>query len=182
MNTGHLSEAEVNAYTDGEMDDAVRTRAEEHVAACPMCRGHVASGGRMDDLLRAIPRHPAPRDLPARISAAVELRQAQERMRRERLPLLIAATLFSSVVTLWFGFQMLIAFQENGALDFFSLVTSHPEILSIYSTDALLALLESFPISEIALTLFALLTALVLAQQWRDSAQPNARSYRHGRN
>ncbi len=68
---------------------------------------------------------------------------------------------------------MLFAFEESGALDFFSLVTSRPEVFATYSTDAYFALLESLPLLEIVLTLFALLTVLVLAQQWVDAVQPN---------
>ena len=44
---------------------------------------------------------------------------------------------------------MIIAFQLDDAWDFFSLFTSRPDILSTYSSDALFALLESLPISEI---------------------------------
>ena len=115
------------------------------------------------------PRTSSPRELTERILASVDWRAAQEQTRRQRLPLIALATLSSVVLAVWFGIEMIIAFQENDALHFFSFFTSRPDILSTYSYDALFALLESLPIPEIVMTLFAALMAIVLAQQLMDT-------------
>lgn len=172
----HLTANAVDLYLEQGVDD--RASLDEHLAACALCRGRIARDQRIEGALRALPRENPPRDLTARITAAIELRVAQEQARQERLPFIAAATFFSVLLALWFGFEMLVAFQENGALDFFALISSHPEVFSAYSSDALFALIESVPISEIVLTLFALLTVVVLAQQWADAVQPRVSFYR----
>ncbi len=176
----HLTASDVDWYTEKEHGAAADDRIEKHLQTCSMCRDRVSRESRFERLLSSVSRTDAPRDLSSRINAAVELRLAQERSRRERLPLIGLATCLSALVTLWFGLQMLIGLQEDGALDLFSLVTSHPEVFSAYSTDTLFALLEALPISEMVLTLFALLTVLVLAQQWVDTLRPDMAWYRHG--
>lgn len=180
MSERHLTPIEVSAYVEKELDDRARAAMDEHLAACASCRARVTRDRRMEHTLREMPRAHPPRDLAARIVAAVELRAAQGQARRERLPLIAMATFFSTLLFLWFGVEMLVAFQENGALDFFSLFASHPEVLANYSTDALFALVEALPLSEIALTLFALLTVIVLAQQLGDVLQPRAAVFRNG--
>src|SRR5512135_3102695 len=169
----HFTTMDVDQYVQQEIDAKTLHRLETHLATCPMCRGLVAREQRIESALLEMPRVAAPHDLMVRITAAAELRVAEARARRERLPFIIAATFFSLVLSIWFGLQMLLAFQDNGALDFFSLITSHPEVFSSYTTDAYFALIESVPVSEIILTLFAVLTVLVLAQQWVDTIQPN---------
>lgn len=169
----HFTMTDVDLFVQQEIDAKILQGMEAHLATCPMCRGLVARDRQIESALLALPRAAAPRDLAIRITAAAELRIAEARARRERLPFIIAATFFSLVLSVWFGLQMLLAFQDNGALDFFSLITSHPEVFSSYSTDAYFALIESLPVSEIILTLFAVLTVLVLAQQWVDTIQPN---------
>jgi predicted anti-sigma-YlaC factor YlaD len=176
----HLTDPDVDSYVEQQMDCAERVRVDNHLAGCSACRSRVAREQRLEGLLRAMPRSDAPRDLSARINAAVDLRVGQERARRERLPLIILATFLSLIVTFWFGLQMLIGLQEEGALDLFSLVTSHPEIFSAYSTDAFFALAESLPILEMVLTLFALLTVIVLVQQWLDTTRTSVRFYHNG--
>ena len=170
----HMTTMDVDLYVQQEVDAKTLQHWEAHLASCPACRGLVARDRRIESALLEMPRSAAPRDLVVRITAAAEVRVAEMRARRERLPFIIAATFFSLVLSIWFGLQMLLAFQDNGALDFFSLITSHPEVFSTYSTDAYFALIESLPVSEIILTLFAVLTVLVLAQQWVDTIQPNS--------
>ena len=181
MIADHLTSTDVDLYVEKDMDEPARAALDAHLAACPMCRGRVARDKRVESTLRAMPRTSAPRDLSARITAAVELRVSAERARRERLPFIVVATIFSVLLSVWFGLEMLVAFQENGALDFFALIANQPEVFSAYSTDAVFALIESLPFAEIVLTVFAMLTVLVLAQQWVDAALPNRSFYRNGR-
>lgn len=176
----HLTLFEIEEHNGQELRPEARAAADEHLAVCPLCQKRAVSDARLDGLLKGLPRDNAPRDLAVRITAAVELRVAEEKVRRDRLPLMIAATCFSAVATLWFGFQMLVSFQENGALDFVSLITSRPDVFSAYSSDAFLALLESLPIPEIMLTVFALVTVVVLALQLQETAAPSAGYYRRG--
>jgi anti-sigma factor RsiW len=170
----HLTVDDVERYVETELDAPVRAEMEQHLASCVMCRARVAHNRRVDAALRTLPRAKPPRDLAVRINAAVELRVTEERVRRGRVPLIAAATFFSFLLSLWFGFEMLVAFQENGALDLFSLFTSRPDVFSAYSTDAFFAIVEALPYGEIALTLFALFTVVVLAQQWAEAVQPRA--------
>ncbi len=181
MSLDHLTKQTTEEYIGHEMNRDAQARVEEHLATCAACRQRVELDLRMEDLLHRVERIEAPRDLAARISAAADLQRAQEQARRERLPLIAAATIFSLLVTLWFGLQLLVAFQEDGALDFFALATSHPEVYSAYTSDALFALFESLPFSEIVLTLFALVTVVVLTQQWAETIQPSLHLSRHGR-
>src|SRR5512135_1396559 len=177
----HFTTMDVDQYVQQEIDAKTLHRLETHLATCPMCRGLVAREQRIESALLEMPRVAAPHDLMVRITAAAELRVAEARARRERLPFIIAATFFSFLLSIWFGLQMLLAFQDNGALDFFSLITSRPEVFSMYSADAYFALIESLPILEIVLTIFALLTVVVLAQQWVDIVQPNTSYLLNGR-
>jgi hypothetical protein len=164
---------DVDLYAEQGVDVNTLQRMKAHLAACPMCRGLVERDREIESALVELPRAMAPRDLIVRIMSAAELRGAEARARWERLPFIVAATFFSFLLSIWFGLQMLLAFQDNGALDYFSLITSRPEVFSLYSADAYFALIESLPILEIVLTVFALLTVLVLAQQWVDIVQPN---------
>ncbi len=172
MDEKHLTAENVEQLIENELSAPARAAIDQHLTQCAECRGRVVRGQGMEAALRALPREQPPRDLVSRISALVEWRAAEARAARARLPLITLATLFSVVLALWFGYQMLVAFQENDALVFFSLFTASPEILSAYSSDALFALIESLPLVEIVLTFFAMVTVIVLAQQWVDAVQP----------
>ncbi len=172
MDEKHLTAEDIEGFIENELSAPARASIDQHLTGCARCRGRVARDQSIDAALRAFPREQPPRDLVSRINALGEWRAAEEHARRARLPLITLATLFSVVLALWFGYQMLVAFQENDALVFFSLFTASPEILAAYSSDALFALLESLPLGEIILTFFATVTVIVLAQQWVDTAQP----------
>jgi predicted anti-sigma-YlaC factor YlaD len=174
MMTQHLTANEIEQYTENELDAARRAEIEQHLAACAVCRAYIAQGSQLNIALRALPRTQPPRELAARIGGVVETRVAQEQARRARLPFVAIATFFSVLLLLWFCGEMIIAFQENSVLDFFALFTSYPDWYSTDSLDALLALIEALPITEILLTLCALLTVGVLAQQLVDSLHPRA--------
>ncbi len=172
MSDVHLTDGEMELLLAEELDEPARLRTDGHIAACPACRRRVAQERRFEGGLSQLSRAEAPRDLAARIGAAADLRIAQEQRRRTRLPFLVAAMVFSILLTIWFALQILVAIQVDGAVEFLSLLANRPDVFSSYTGDALLALLESLPISEILLTLCAVLTVVVLAQQWVDTAQP----------
>ncbi len=168
----HLTPSELKTYIERESEDVARATIELHLADCAFCRERTRRAERFETALREIPREHAPRELTERILAAVDWRAAQEQARRKRLPLVALATFFSLLLAVWLGAQMVIAFLQDDALEFFSLFTSRPDILSTYSSDALFALLESLPFVEIVLTAFAVLIAIVLAQQLMESVTP----------
>lgn len=168
----HLTPRELETYVAKETEDIAQAAIELHLADCAVCRERTHRAERFESALSELPREHAPRELTERILAVVDWRAAQEQARRKRLPLVALATLSSLLLAIWFGAQMIIGFLQDDALDFFSLFTSRPDILSTYSSDALFALLESLPISEIVLTAFAVLIAIVLAQQLVDSMTP----------
>ncbi len=168
----HLSPRELERYVEGECEDAARAAIEVHLADCAQCRERTHRAEQFENALRAMPREQAPRELTERILAVADWRAAQEQARRKRLPLVALATLSSLLLAIWFGAQMVTAFLQDDALDFFSLFTSRPDILSTYPFDAVSALLESLPVSEILLTAFALLIAIVLSQQLVESVTP----------
>ncbi len=168
----HLTPRELETYVERELGETARTAIKLHLADCASCRERTHRADRLESALRDLPREYAPRELTERILAAADWRAAEEQARRKRLPLIALATFSSLLLAVWFGIQMVIAFLQDDALDFFSLFTTRPDILSTYSSDALFALLESLPIAEIMLTAFAVLIAIVLAQQLMESVTP----------
>ncbi len=173
MNDRHLTANEIDLYVEKDLGDRARTDTEGHLAGCALCRGRVARDQRLSSALQTVPRQEPPRELAARISSAVEAHVFQEQLRRSRMPFIAVAMCFSLLLTVWFAFQMVIALEENATLDFVSLVTDRPDVFSAYSVDAVWALIEALPLGEIALTLFALFTVIVLAQQWVDTIRPH---------
>lgn len=168
----HLTPRELGMYVEKETEDIARAAIELHLADCVVCRERTHRAERFENALRELPREHAPRQLTERILATVDWRAAQEQARRKRLPFVALATLSSLLLSIWFGAQMVAAFLQDDALDFFSLFTSRPDLLSTYSFDAVFALLESLPFGEIVLTAFAVLIAIVLSQQLVESVTP----------
>ncbi|MDE3088109.1 MAG: zf-HC2 domain-containing protein [Chloroflexota bacterium] len=174
MGAEHLKTSDLERYAEKTLDDRARAEVEKHLTECAGCRARLTRERQIEGTLRTLPRREPPRDLAARIGSAVELQVFQARLRRARLPFIVGAMCFSVLLMLWFGFQMIIALDENGTLDFFSILSSRPDVLSAYSVDAIWALIETLPLGEIVLTLFALFTVIVLAQQWVDTLRPRA--------
>jgi len=168
----HLTISQLEEYLENQTDRARRATIERHLAGCAACRARMTQRQMLDTALRKTPRETPPHSLDDLIIVAVDWRMRQEQGRRDRFPFVALATLFSAALTLWFGAQVVVAFQENGVMDFWSLYTSHAEVS--YSPDALLAFIEALPFYEIALTLFALITAGVLAQQLIETFRPSA--------
>lgn len=174
----HLTIDEIEQYAEKELDAARLDEIDQHLAACPACRARVAQDNRMSDALRALPRTQPPHELAARIGTIIETRSAQERARRASVPWIALATLVSILLAGWFCAELALAFEVNGVLDFWSLFTSYSDLLSPDSLDTLFALLEALPIAEIFLTLCALLTVGVLAQQLVDALRPRLWQFR----
>lgn len=172
MFENHLTATDVEAYIENQTTPAARAAVEQHLAACAICRQHIAADRRLDAALRTISREPAPQDLAARIGANVELYQTQEQARRVRIPFLAGAMLFSILLVIWFAAELVVALQENGTVEFMTLLFDRPDLFSAYTVDAILAFAEALPMGELALTLFAILTVIVLMQQLLSSLTP----------
>ena len=170
----HLTPRDLETYVTGAMENAEREATTRHLAACAACRARVYRAQKLETGLRDVTRVNAANDLADRIVAAVDWRVTLEETRRKRLPFIALATAASFIVSFWFAFQAVTAFVDDDALDFLSLYTQRPDLLSTYFFDALSALIESLPLQEIALTVIATVTAIVLAQQLLESFQPRA--------
>lgn len=166
----HLTPTEIEVYATHQISAQVRATFDEHVATCADCRARIAKTQKIDAALWQLPRELPPPGFADLVIAAVEWRAGQEQQRRARMPLIALATCFSILLTLWFGFAGLIALQENGVVEFLWIYAYDTDIS--FSSDALFALLEAFPFTEILLTLFALITAGVLGQNLVESLQP----------
>lgn len=174
MNDKHLSDYEVSHYVEKDLDERTRTQIDEHVQNCAQCRGLLEREQRLTLALRELPRVELPRDLPTRIGSAAQARLVQERLKRARMPFITVATFFSLLLLFWFGFQMVIALIDNGTLEILSVFSGQPDLFPAFFTDAIWALLEALPLGEIVLTLFALFTVIVLAEQWVETVRPRA--------
>ena len=172
MNDKHLTANALDLYVEKELDDDARTQIEEHLTKCVRCRRRLARDQWLGGALQAMPRAEPPRDLAARIGSAVQAQVLQERLQRSRLPFIVTATFFSLLLLVWFGFQMVIAFVDNGTFELLLLLSGRPDLFSAYFVDSLWALIEALPLGEIVLTLFALFTVIVLAEQWVDTIRP----------
>jgi predicted anti-sigma-YlaC factor YlaD len=175
MDAKHLTATLIEAYVENELEETARAQAEQHLGECATCRARVARSRRVESALRALPRVNPPQDFAARIAGAAEAFVEQERVRRGRMPFIAVALGFSALLCLWFAIQILIALEENGTLYLFSLLSSYPDALAAaYSTDVIVGVIETLPLGEIVLTLFALFTVIVLAHQWVDTMRPRA--------
>lgn len=170
MTHQHLSPNEIEIYATRQIDERTRAALDEQLATCAVCRMRIAKTQKIDAALSHLPRADPPPGFADLVVTAVEWRAGQEQERRERMPFIALATCFSFLLTLWFGITVFVAIQENGVLDFLALYTTHSDVS--FSLDALLALLEALPFTEILLTLFALVTAGVLGQNLVESVRP----------
>jgi anti-sigma factor RsiW len=176
MADNHVTKTEIEQFIENQIDEQARAAFDAHFAGCATCRARVTREKTFVSALRVLPRENPPNDLALRIGAAVDLRLSQDRVRRERMPLIFVATLFSSLLVIWFGLEVVIASEENGMLDFLNLLTSSSDLG--FSPDTLLAFVEAIPISEIALTLLSLVTCIVLAQQLVETIRPQTAQFR----
>ena len=165
----HLTASIIEQYVEKTLDDKQIVAIEQHLAACPACRACATRAHRVDAALHALPRTQPSSGFATRIGLAVEARVAQEQARRVRIPFIAIATVSSVLVALWFCLEVVIASQENGVFAFWALLTSYSDFFSADSLDALLALLEALPLTEILLMVCALLTVGILTLQLADS-------------
>lgn len=59
--TAHIEVEQLSAYLDGQLALADRTRLDEHLRGCAVCRGELESLRRTVALVQALPRVPVPR-------------------------------------------------------------------------------------------------------------------------
>lgn len=161
----HLTFDELEQLSNNELDPTRRIQVEAHLTTCAPCRAHLNQYQRLDLALRALPHASLPADLIARI----EMRANWEQVRRARLPFITLAMLLSFVVAGWFCIELGIALQENGILDFWTLLSTYSDQ---FSADLFWALIEAIPFTETLLTLCALLTVGVFAQQFFETLRP----------
>jgi anti-sigma factor RsiW len=61
-------ERDVDAYIDRELDAAADRELRDHLTGCALCRSRVAERQALSRLVRALPYHPAPDHVRARVS------------------------------------------------------------------------------------------------------------------
>ena len=122
---------------------------------------------RLDELLSQLRRAEPEPDLAGRIVAAVEAQAAaaETRQRRWRTTAIGLGVAFAALLFLALGYDTLVVLNQGGALAFLSLFWSQPDVVVSYPVEALLALVESLPLVELALTLGALLVGALLVEQ-----------------
>lgn len=64
----------LHAYQDGEMPASLRREMEEHLAACPSCRGQVEHIRQVDDMLDSLTVPPLPEKFATRVMAEARRR------------------------------------------------------------------------------------------------------------
>jgi predicted anti-sigma-YlaC factor YlaD len=170
----HLTPENLEIYVAGENEDSAREAMTRHLANCVACRARVYRAQKLEQGLRDLPLVNAPHHLNDKIIAAVDWRVSVEETRRLRMPYIAFATVASLIVSGWFLSQVMTALIEDDTVDFLSLFTSRPDLFSTYFSDALFVLIESLPLLEIAMSIFAIAIAIVLAQQLIESLQTRA--------
>lgn len=165
----HLTPRDLESYVTGAMEDPARAESTRHLADCAPCRARVDRARKLEEHLRALPRVNAPHHLNDRIIAAIDWRVTLEENRRRRMPYIAFATVASLFVSAWFLFQLMTALMEDDAVDYLSLFTRRPDLFSTYFSDAFFVLIESLPLLEIAMSIFAIAIMIVLAQQLIES-------------
>ncbi len=161
----HLDVEQIENYTEGQ------SRAlDAHLALCAQCREELLAERRLAQTLRRLERIAPSPEFAVRLDQALERAEARRGIPAPGYRSVSAwtglAALLVSGLVLVFAYQTMIALQEGGALDFVSLYASRPDLLSMYPTESLSALVESLPLVEFLLTLVLLVITVVLAQQF----------------
>ncbi len=161
----HLSVEQIESYVEGQ-----ERALDAHVAICAQCQHELLMERRIVQALRHLERVAPSPEFAVRLDQALERAEAARAqapvVRRPSFAWTGIAALLASLLLMVFAYQTLVAFQEGGALDFVSLYASRPDLLSMYPTESVSALIESFPLVEFLLTLVLLVIAVVLAQQF----------------
>lgn len=158
-------QAQLDTYVEGELAGPERVAVTAHLATCAACRRRADTLQQMAGLLYQLPREPAPEGLPARILAAVEVQRRTAPAWSSRTVIIAAGSLVAGLLAVWLAFETVLAALEGGVMDFVALLTSRPETLMVYPQEALYALVEAVPATELVLTLGMVLVALVLLNQ-----------------
>jgi len=160
----HLQAMALDLYAEDELSPAEVAEVEAHLRACALCQGRVSAARQMARALARLPRaEPAP-DLAERVLATV--RATHRRAEWPRAVAIGFGLAFSVLLLLALALDTLLAFQEGETFEFVSLLTSRPETVMVYPTEALSALWESLPAMNIVLTAGILMIGLILAEQF----------------
>ncbi len=165
----HLTWEQIENYAEG------RERAlDAHVADCAQCQHEIAAERRLTHALTRLERFSPSPEFTAQLDRALEQAESNSlhqalKTRRPSVWTGIAA-LLASLLLLIFASQTILLLQEGGALDFLLLYFSRPDLLSMYPSESLNALIESLPLVEFILTLGLLYIAITLAQQFFGGA------------
>ncbi len=162
----HLSPEQIEEYAAGQ-----NARLDAHLAACPLCSGRLASEQRLTRALGRLERASPSPEFFSRLDAALAARAAMAAPARpagaRRLSRLLegVAALAALVLLVLFAGQAALTLQERGALEFITLLATHPDLLSTYPGESLSALFESLPLVESLLMVGLFVVTLVLGQR-----------------
>ena len=157
----HLSLNQIEDMAEGHASDELR----EHVSGCAGCQARVAREVKLERALRALPRTEPASDLASRIQAAIP----SEASVRAWTPRLIQAGLaagLAALIVIVLLYQTGLALQASGALDFISFYADQPDVVTMYPSEALSALIESLPLLEMLVTMGVLFIALALMRRF----------------
>ncbi len=177
----HLSVEQIENYAEGRDPEL-----DQHVATCPVCRRELALEQRLTRALMRLERSAPSPEFAARLERALSrgesaVREWSSANPRPSLAWTGVAALLASALLVVFAYQTVVALQEGGALDFVSLFASRPDLLSMYPTESLNALIESLPLVGLLLTLGLFVIALVLADQFLMARSGAAHIAGHGK-
>jgi len=158
-------QAQLDTYVEGELTGPERAVVTAHLATCAACRRRADTLEQMAGLLHQLPREPAPEDLSTRILAAVEAKRRTAPVWSSRRVIIAAGSLVAGLLAVWLAFETALAALEGGVMEFVALLTSRPETLMAYPQEALYALMEAVPATELVFMLGMVLIALVLLNQ-----------------
>jgi hypothetical protein len=157
----HLTYEQTESYVQGENSDL-----DAHVVTCSHCQGEISDERALTRALANLERVAPFPEIAARLEQAFASTKRGGKEPKPHLGWVGLAACSSTLLLLVFGYQMVLALQYGGALDFLSLYSSHPDLISTYPSEALGALVESLPLLEVLLTLAFLILAAALGQQF----------------
>ncbi len=141
--------------------------AQVHLDACAVCRARVERSAKFERSLHAVPRVPPSPELEARVKAAL-VENAPIRAPTPRLLWVGFATILAALFVLASGYQTAVEIQAGGALDFISVYSRQPQLVTMYPGESLAALVEALPLFQILVTLGMVVIVAVLTMEFRN--------------
>jgi hypothetical protein len=157
----HLTYEQTESYLQGVDSDL-----DAHVMTCSHCQIEISNEHALTLALAKLERVAPSPEITARLQGAFAFAKRGGKERQPHLGWIGLAACSSTLLLMVFGYQMVLALQSGGALDFLSLYSSHPDLVSTYPSEALSALVESLPLLELLLTLAFLILAAAFGQQF----------------